>query len=64
MYSRDILKFINFIYHEYIVKMQDVSSNLYVLYYFDEVLTSRKPNIMTFSITGTKILFVDFIIST
>ena len=25
---------------------------LYVLYCFDEVLTSIKPNIMTFSITG------------
>ena len=53
MYSRDILKFIKFIYHEYKVKMQDVSLNVYVLYCIDELLTSRKPNIMTFSITGT-----------
>ena len=53
MDSRDILKFVNFIYHEYKVKMNAVSSNIYVLYCFDKVLTSRKPNIMTFSITGS-----------
>ena len=46
MYLRNILKFINFIYHEYKVKMKDVSSSLYVVYCFDEVLTSRKPNIL------------------
>ena len=53
MHSRDILNFINFIYHEYKVKIQVVSSNIYVLYCFDEVLTSRKPNIMMFSITSS-----------
>ena len=50
---RDILKFVSLIYHEYKVKMLDVSSNIYVLYCFDEILTSRKPNIMMFSITGS-----------
>ena len=49
MHLRDILKFINFIYHEYKVKMQILSSNIYVLYCFDEVLTSRKPKKMTLS---------------
>ena len=53
IYSRDILKFISFIYHEYKVKMKDVASNLYILYCFDEVITSVKSHIMEFSVTGT-----------
>ena len=32
--------------------MEDIFSNLYVSYCFDEILKSRKPKIMTFSITG------------
>ena len=53
MDSGDILNFINFIHHEYKVKIKVIASNIYVLYCFDEVFTNRKPNIMTFSITGT-----------
>ena len=52
IYSRDILKFINYHNDEYKIKMQVVSLNLYV-HCLDEALSSRKPNIMTFSITGT-----------
>ena len=55
MYSRDILKIINFIYHEQkITKYDNVSSNLYVFdCLLNEILTRRKPNIMIFSITST-----------
>ena len=59
---RDILKFVNFIYHEYKAKMQVVFSKIYILYCFDKALTSGKPNIMTFSITSSQIFFANFVI--
>ena len=64
MYVLDILKLINLIYSEYKVKMYDSFQNLFAFYSFDEILTRRKPNVMTFSITGTKIFSADFILST
>ena len=50
MCSRDILRFINFIYHKYKVMFPQI---FMFFYCFDKVLTSRKPTIMMFSITGT-----------
>ena len=52
MDSRDILKFVNFIYCEYKAKCK-LFPEIYVLCCFDEILTSRKPNTVTFSITST-----------
>ena len=36
--------------------MLDVSLNVYVLYCFDEVFTSTKPNMMTFSVLNNRYL--------
>ena len=53
MHSQDILKFVNFIYHKHKAKMYVFPQMYMLLYCFDEILTSRKPNMMTFLITGT-----------
>ena len=53
------MKYINMTFAQYKVK--------YVHVYFcrfDEVMAIRKPEMMTFSITGSQIFFADFVIYT
>ena len=61
---QDIIKYVNTIFAQYKVKCVIYYIKYVYLCRFDEVSTIRKPKLITFSITGSKIFFAGFVIYT